>query len=96
MDWLAGFELVSSATGAMRSRDDDGMTYDRHHPISINLLHHHRLATGIKTKSMAAVLEKPTAVGAEQVLALPALRKAVPGLDPKLERLLGAIAQVKH
>lgn len=38
---------------------------------------------------MAAALE---AVGAE--LALPNLRKAVPDLDPKLERLLGAIAQV--
>lgn len=43
---------------------------------------------------MAAVLEKPAAAGAEQALALPALRKAVPDLDPKLERLLGAIAQV--
>jgi hypothetical protein len=38
---------------------------------------------------MATTLE---AVGAS--LALPNLRKAVPGLDPKLERLLGAIAQV--
>jgi len=44
---------------------------------------------------MAATLEKEAVEVANTVLALPHLRQAVPDLDPKLERLLGAIAQVR-